>query len=275
MGNASTGFPSVPQGPIVGPGGVPTPIWFQFFVALWNRTGQSSGTPSLILDTISQQAGAMLYRAATAWQGLAPGARYKVLRMGVAFPEWDTLDGNSFGNQNQNTFLAGPLTIAGIPTFRLIGTSDLINTRGQYPGSATNDNASNGNIGEFIQSSVASGSAVALTSTVTDDITSITLTAGDWDVWANIATDPAAGTTTSVVQAWINTASKTDPGAPNGGAYLLQQQAIGAGLSQIMPVGMMRLSVPTAGATAYLSCNLTFASSTMAAYGSIQARRAR
>lgn len=107
-------------------------------------------------------------------------------------------------------------------------------------------------------------------------MTSINLTAGDWDVWANVGTAPAGGTTTSIIRAWINTASATDPGAPNAGAYVLEQQAIGAGLGQVMPVGMTRITVPAGPAQAvYLSAQVTFAVPTLGAYGSLQARRAR
>ena len=231
--------------------------------------GAATGTPTLILDTISDVAGATLYRNASMWVGLNPGAHYKVLRMGVAFPEWDTLDGNSFGSQPQQAFFGGPVSGgAGIPSF--------INYGGQLPATATNDNAAAGNLGEIIQSSIAVGSAVALVSGTPKDITSIVLTPGDWDVWGQVATNVAAGTTTSVIRGWINTASATDPTAPNGGAYLLDQQSFAAGLSQVRPLGKMRISVATGGnQTVYLSTAVTFAVSTLSAYGYLGARRVR
>jgi hypothetical protein len=80
----------------------------------------------------------------------------------------------------------GAQTINGTKTFagQLIGT-----------GTATNDNAAAGRIGEYV-SSTASG--VTLTDSTYIDVTSISLTAGDWDVVANLsATPPAAGITSA------------------------------------------------------------------------------
>ena len=144
---------------------------------------------------------------------------------------------------------------------------------GNIAGTTTNDNAAAGNVGEFISSTILSAGAVSLTSTVTANITSIPLTAGDWNVWGNIATTPGSGTTTSNIQAWINTVSASAPVIPNGGAYV-GTPAYAANLAAQVPVGMMRLSLP-ATTTVYLSIDATFAVSTLSAYGFIGARRAR
>ena len=92
MPNANTGLPGIPTAPVVNKDGLPTPVWWQFFNNLWLRTGGNSGTPSLVLDTISDVVGVMLYRGLSVWQGLNPGAHFKVLRMGAQFPEWDTIE---------------------------------------------------------------------------------------------------------------------------------------------------------------------------------------
>lgn len=275
MVNATTGLPGALSSPMVDQKGYLTPIWWQFINNLWIRTGANSGTPTLILDTISSTVGAMLYRGASIWQGLTPGAKFKVLRMGAQFPEWDSLDGNSFGSQPQSSFFVSPSAGAGNASFRTLATADLSPIAGEFPGTATNDNAAAGNIGEYTSSQIASGAAVALVSGTPKDITSLALTAGDWDVWANVGSAPAGTTTTSIIRAWINTASATDPGAPNAGAYVLEQLAIAAGLSQLKPVGMIRVSVPAGGATVYLSTSMAFAVSTMGAFGFLGARRAR
>lgn len=275
MGSAATGFPGVPQGAVTSPDGSPTPIWYQFFVALWNRTGGALGTVSLQLDTITQVLGSLLYRASSGWAGLGPGAQNSVLKVNASLPAWGLLDGNSFPTQQPSLFFAAPLA-GGVASFRAVNTADLDPVAGQFPGSGTDDNADAGNVGEYIYSEIGSGAAVPLTSGTAADITSIELTPGDWDVWATVASDPAASTTTSAVNAWINTASATNPGAPNNGAYLSSQLTIGAGLGQVMPVGQMRISVAAeTTATAYLSTNMTFAASTMGAYGFLGARRAR
>lgn len=145
---------------------------------------------------------------------------------------------------------------------------------GQLPGETTTGNASAGNVGEYVSSTVLGGSAVPLTSTVPANITSISLTAGDWDVWGSLAMAPAAGTTTSLMAAWISTTSASVPTAPNNGAEISFNLSFPAGVTQLFPVGRMRLSL-AATTTVYLSTVTTFAVSTEAAYGFIAARRAR
>lgn len=133
-------------------------------------------------------------------------------------------------------------------------------------------NASTGAIGEFVSSSVASGSAVALTSGSAKDVTTISLTAGDWDVWGNVCFLPAGSTTVSGILAWINTAANTNPGAPNGGAAVAIQASFVTGGEQRIPAGNIRLSL-AATTTVSLGSLATFATSTMSAYGFIGARR--
>lgn len=53
-------------------------------------------------------------------------------------------------------------------------------------GTTTNDNAQAGSVGEYISSIIIQSSAVVLTSDIVSNITSIQLTAGDWDVEAYV-----------------------------------------------------------------------------------------
>ena len=178
------------------------------------RTGEgTAANGSVLLDTITNAQGSTLFRGSALWQGLALGLSGQVLQVAASKPAWNFITGANFAAQSANHFLAGPASGASAtPTFRDINSLDLDPLLGQYPGTAGNTAASSGNIGEFI----ANSNTVALTSGAPADIASIALSPGDWDVWANFSTSPAAGTTTSVVRAWINTTSATDPGAPNG-----------------------------------------------------------
>src|SRR5689334_2108352 len=126
----------------------------------------------------------------------------------------------------------------------------------QLPGSTTNDNATAGNLGEFVSSDVPVGSAVSLTTATTANVTSISLSAGDWDLWATVATNPAGTTTTSKIIGAISTTSATLPTAVNGGAYEQLNMAVAAGLGQIIPVGYMRLSL-SATTTVFLVIQTT------------------
>ena len=243
--------------------------WYSFFSALFGRTGGNTANGSVLLDTITNAQGSMLFRGLALWQGLALGLSGQVLQVAASKPAWNFITGANFAAQSANHFLAGPASGASAtPTFRDIASLDLDPLLGQYPGTAGNTAASSGNIGEFI----ANSNTAALTSGAAADIASIALSPGDWDVWGNFSTQPAGATTTTIVRAWINTTSATDPGAPNGGAYLLQQQSFAAGLGQSSPVGMMRVSL-AAGTTIFLSANVTFAGGTLGGGGFIGARR--
>src|SRR5437879_6731755 len=66
---------------------------------------------------------------------------------------------------------------------------------GQIIGTPAADNAAVGGVGEFISASVASGSAISMTTSITHNVTSITISPGDWDVSA--AVDFRFGASTS------------------------------------------------------------------------------
>ncbi len=139
---------------------------------------------------------------------------------------------------------------------------------------ATNDSAGAGKQGEYISASLLTASAVALTSSVAKTVLSITLTAGDWDVDASLITKPAGGTTTAFASASLSTATDTmvaTLGTNNDYGLI---GVSGATTPCIVPVGSMRISL--AGSTTYyLVATVSFAVSTMAAYGFIGARRVR
>jgi hypothetical protein len=276
MADLSTAAPSVPQAQLVDAKGIPTTAWYSFFVTLWQRTGGAVASLSPLLDVLISSPGALVYRGATAWTGLKAGLQYQVLRAGEAFPDWEFLDGKSFGNQPANEFFAAPDGVGGEPAFRVLATGDLNSIAGQIPGTVNNDAATPGNVGEYVFADIEYAARVSLSNSVTHDITSIQLTEGDWDVWGNFVSAPDNTTTTSSIKAWINTQSVTDPQAPNKGAYALLQTAIGATLFQALPLGMMRVTVAK-GATqnVYLTAQVAFAVSTLSGYGFIGARRRR
>lgn len=141
-------------------------------------------------------------------------------------------------------------------------------------GTATNDNAPAGFIGEYVSSTVPAGSPVALTSTVAANITSIPLTPGDWDVCGSVVSAAAGGTTTQNFIAWTSTVSATMPTAPNNGALFLDERASAAGTNNIGVIGIQRISI-AAPTTVYLGARVDFSVSTLSAYGFIGARRAR
>jgi len=70
-------------------------------------------------------------------------------------------------------------------------------------------NGSNAAAGQIGQVMTAAGSAISLTSNVAANCTSLTLTAGDWDVWGYIVFGANTGTSFTTVQVSLSTVSAT------------------------------------------------------------------
>lgn len=156
----------------------------------------------------------------------------------------------------------------------VFGTSPTITTP-NIIGTATNNNAAAGSVGEYISSSIASGSAVALTTATPANMTSISLTAGDWDVSCNIYFTIAATTSITNVVGSISTTSATLDGTTMGAENIQRYAAfVPGGGTQNIIVGPLRLSL-TSTTTVYAVAQSTFTVSTNAAFGLLRARRIR
>jgi len=146
---------------------------------------------------------------------------------------------------------------------------------GQLPGTTTNDSAAAGKVGEFITSSIASGSAIPLTSGTQTNITSISLTPGDWDVSGIVNLNGASTTLPTVFNAAVNTVSATIPTEGTTGrtnvAFNLTSFPTDDPSAPIIPT---RISISTT-TTVYLIARAYFTVSTANAYGTIRARRVR
>lgn len=134
--------------------------------------------------------------------------------------------------------------------------------------------ASAGNVGECKSSSVAQGSAISLTNSTAANVTSVSLTAGNWLCYGNVGFNPAGTTLTSQELGWISTASATLPTPSNSGGEvgLTTLGSTGGGNADILPVGMLMVNITTT-TTAYLSAYASFTTSTLAAYGYINCVR--
>lgn len=170
------------------------------------------------------------------------------------------------------------LSLTGSPPITAAALDAAVNTElttNWFPlaGVTTNSNAAAGNIGEYISSSIAVGSAVSLTTAVGANVTSISLTAGDWDVWGVVMFTENVATVVTQTFGSINTTSATYGGQPNGGG-----SATWAGSVTGAPTSLgglkMRQSLATT-TTLYLNAQAAFTTNTMAAYGFIGARRIR
>jgi len=139
---------------------------------------------------------------------------------------------------------------------------------GQIPGTSTNDNASAGNVGQFI---TGSAGGVSLTNSTPANITSISLTAGDWDVWGIFS-----GAATGNITTWLGSVSSTS-GTAGGlgtlGTALLETPA-SSGTQSVIPTGTARFSLSTT-TTIYLVGQCNFSTGTCTGAGTIGARRVR
>lgn len=146
---------------------------------------------------------------------------------------------------------------------------------GQLPATATNDSASAGKLGEYVASAVQSGSAVSLTSGTPANVTSIALTAGDWDVFGSVAFTGGGTTTVTGLQASISSASAAlSYNTPNYAAATQFGNSGGLSWLPTLVPGPLRVSLAS-GVTIYLVAQAAFGVSTCQAYGTLQARRAR
>lgn len=143
-------------------------------------------------------------------------------------------------------------------------------------GTSTNDDATAGKVGELISSNVAKGLAVPLTTNTAANVTSISLTAGDWDVHASVWFDATGTTSISRFGGDISTTSATLSTFPNGGAgFMFWNQALVIGdVDHGWQIGTKRISLSST-TTVYLVAIATFTVDTLAAFGFIGARRVR
>lgn len=146
----------------------------------------------------------------------------------------------------------------------------------QAPGTATNDSASAGNLGEYISSVVATNQQVTLTNGVVANITSISLTAGDWDVSGQVHINGTGSTATTALVASISQTSAAIASA--AGQYNADYNTHAAGffasVSPTLPLIDNRISLAIT-TTIYLVAQGNITAGTLAGWGIIRARRVR
>jgi len=177
---------------------------------------------------------------------------------------WNATNGLTLGTGLSNT---------GSGTVNVLQASPTINNP-NIVGTATNDSAASGSVGEFLSSQ--SGS-IALSTGVGAGLTSITLTAGDWDVWGFVQFSGNAATVVGLMAASISTSS----GAIDTANMDSYSEISGANSTYFvianvptLLAGYKRVSV--SGSTTYfVNAFVTFSVNTCNAIGKILARRRR
>jgi len=149
-------------------------------------------------------------------------------------------------------------------------------TTGGIIGTNTNDNASSGNVGEYIETSIGTGSAVSLVNATAKDIATITLTAGDWDLSGQVSFITAASTSMTAYILSIGSSANTIDFNP-GRFTALSYAAIVPGVNNgavAAAIGPLRFSL-SGSTTLHLVTQASFTASTLSGWGLIRARRIR
>lgn len=149
----------------------------------------------------------------------------------------------------------------------VFGTTPTITTA-NLVGTSTNDNAAAGSVGEYVSGSATS---VSLSNGTAKNITSISLTAGDWDCWGSVQIAPSG--TMTVIAGGINTTTATFNTASSAFAQL-NLSGWTAGGTNAFSVGQLRLSL-SGTTTVFLIAQSNFSTGTTSGNGYIGARRVR
>ena len=194
----------------------------------------------------------------------------------------DTLlgSGASGGALKVNTLTLGGATLgsnalAVSGTAAISGSLTTSQTSGII-GTTTNNSADAGSVGEVVSSTVLVASPVVLTASTTQTITSISLTAGDWDISAAYGLTGAATTTVSRISVCINTVNNAMTNLPATQNQIIYVPAAAVFNIQDIysTIGTSRVSIATT-TTYYLLSNINFGISTCSGFGTLRARRMR
>lgn len=144
----------------------------------------------------------------------------------------------------------------------------------QHLGTATNDNAAAGYVGQFASNNPSGAVAMAASDTFTA-ITNVSLTAGDWDVEGTAAL--SSGTMTGTRASAAISTSSTDVDAANLGGIIQIPATISTGSTGHYPTGVRRISL-SGTTTIYLIARCTYSvvgTSEWLSSSFIRARRVR
>ena len=176
---------------------------------------------------------------------------------------------DSFVGSNSGVIASPILGAASATSISFSSTSGVI-------GTSTNDDAVVGSVGQYASSIIASPGSSITTNTNTN-ITSISLTAGDWDVWGSVGFTGNPATKITFIAGWVSSTSATrpDPSLYSSFAFASAMNVIPYAQGAInIKVPKRRFSLAST-TTVYVTAFTLFTISTTTAYGAIYARRVR
>lgn len=187
-----------------------------------------------------------------------------------------TISNCALDSSNTNCITgAGTINYAGLSfanssTINTTTTTRKVTDGGQYQGRNVNTAPSASMLGEEIRSAIASGSAVSLTTATAANVTSISLTAGIWDVSGLVMFTGTPTGGTPYFSASINTTSATQGTLGDNAATSQTPPISGADNALVVPTYRISLNSTT---TTYLVARADFSSGTCSAYGRISSTR--
>ena len=192
---------------------------------------------------------------------------------------WDDVVHIACDGVDWHVIQGGPLAAASL-------TLGALSTTGTYTpaqvagivGTTTNNDAQAGSNGEFGEIEVASGAGVTIATGTVGNVTSLPLTAGDYDVWGMVGANPNPAATVAYLIGGINNVSGTMPAGSLQADFV--QFPVGVNFAATAPdpkvtVPMRRFSFGVGGGTVYLLAQPGFTVSNMAIFGHLLWRRRR
>jgi hypothetical protein len=163
---------------------------------------------------------------------------------------------------NGTAYVSGDATFAGKITANGAGST--------FKGTTTNDNAATGYVGEYVESVLSFSGRTTLTNATGKSVTSVSLTAGDWDLFGFVGHDGASATTTYVMGSF-STTNDTSNSTDYSFSPLIFTTS---NFNNLMSVPTLRVSL-SGTTTIYLVAESGFSAGTLKAWGRISARRVR
>lgn len=191
---------------------------------------------------------------------------------GIVPGQWNWYTANSSGVLTLGLTLSNSQVLTAIG--QVIAPSFAPNTTSGIIGTTTNNNAAAGSVGEVISANnPGGGSAINLTTATAAAVTSISLTAGDWDVYGCVVYSNGATTNLVSARGFISTSvsllsAEFSAVVDYGTAGLVLNGVIGLTCPPI------RISISST-TTIYLVAYANFTIGVSTAYGQIYARRRR
>lgn len=144
---------------------------------------------------------------------------------------------------------------------------------GQLQGTRTNDNACAGCVGEYVDSAFNTNAAASNTY---QDVTTLSVTAGDWDcsVTAVMGSITAANTSNILLGISIGTAGNTFSDAAGGNQIYAAATNFGSQTDITMTIANFRVNV-AATTTVRAKTRYIYSAGTPASYGRLLCRRVR